>query len=340
MNEFYRRLFRRFSNPMFLLGLIIFTIFYFLLIKDFLLVKDSKVSILDDPNFFIYMIGAVISVFFMMSQYLNRKSDNSFDNNSTLRDELQELKYILNKERRRKDEFEFKDLFYKIDELNSKISKFKEFELDIQDKKDLYSHIENSIKNEIGQSVIKQINDIYGTSVLEDRKNKELLIDFDDIKQRLKSEIRILTKRANTNLAIGTSLTIVAGITLWVTVVSENISFTQIIDLSSHYIPRLSLIVFIEIFAFFFLKLYKTNLNGTKYYHNELTNVDLQIAALKSALIVKDTKVIENVVNQFSKTERNFIIPKDSTTIELEKIKSDREDKNGLLDLVKSLIKK
>ncbi|MBI5525005.1 MAG: hypothetical protein HY897_01580 [Deltaproteobacteria bacterium] len=41
----------------------------------------------------------------------------------------------------------------------------------------------------------------------------------------------------------------------------------------SHYVPRITTVTFIEVFAFFFLKLYRASLIEIKFYQNELTSL-------------------------------------------------------------------
>lgn len=326
-------------SPSFVLGILMFTLFYMLIIFDF---KDSGFSEFEvtDPKFIIYLVGMMMSAFFMMNRYFGRKPDST-ERDYELHEEFRLLRRELSRDIRTRSSRDSDDSVLKsLKLIQQQLESLTNVNLNPTDKEELFDYLDKSIRSNIGDSVIQRVNDIYGETILEDAKSQQLISDFDDIKDRLKSEIRVLTKRANTNLALGSSLTIVAGITLWFTVVSEEIIFTDMLSLSSHFIPRISLIVFIEIFAFFFLKLYKANLNGIKYYHNELTNVDLKISSLKSALISSEPKLLEQVISQLAQTERNFIVPKDSTTIELERLRTSNQDKNNVIELIKSLWQK
>lgn len=53
---------------------------------------------------------------------------------------------------------------------------------------------------------------------------------------------------------------------------------------TTHFLPRLTLVVFIEIFAYFFLRLYKSSLTEIKYFQNEMTNIEAKFIALYIAL--------------------------------------------------------
>ena len=78
-------------------------------------------------------------------------------------------------------------------------------------------------------------------------------------------------------------------------------------------------------FSFFFLKLYKSGLSEIKYFQNELTNVEMKFISLDISLRGKNTELISDVVSEFSKTERNFILNKGQTTVEIERGKLDNE---------------
>ena len=52
-----------------------------------------------------------------------------------------------------------------------------------------------------------------------------------------------------------------------------------------YFLPRISFVIFIEVFSFFFLRLYKANLSDVKFYQNELTNADARLVALEATLI-------------------------------------------------------
>ena len=83
------------------------------------------------------------------------------------------------------------------------------------------------------------------------------------------------------------------------------INYASIPDLLSHFIPRISIAVFIEVFSFFFLKLYKASLQEIKYFQNELTNIEMRGVALETALLASHNKTTEPIVEQLIRTDRN-----------------------------------
>jgi len=151
---------------------------------------------------------------------------------------------------------------------------------------------------------------------------------FDDCRRRLLMEIDSLGRRGNLNLGVGVATTLLGLTVLGITVfVYQPYKATDLVDLVSHYLPRLSLIILIEVFAYFFLSLYKAGLAEIKYFQNELTNIEAKQIAMQASLDAADNSMLSVVVTQLSTTERNHILTKDQTTVELEKAKLESESK-------------
>jgi hypothetical protein len=109
---------------------------------------------------------------------------------------------------------------------------------------------------------------------------------------RLQSEILALGRRANLNLIIGVITTLLAvGVLVYMVLIART-NFDSFTDLSSHYVPRITTVIFIEVFSFFFLRLYKSSLMEIKYYQNELTTLAAQQVALEASRLSQDTSVL------------------------------------------------
>ena len=98
--------------------------------------------------------------------------------------------------------------------------------------------------------------------------------------------------------------------------------------------PRLSLVILIEIFAYFFLGLYKSSLTEIKYFQNEITNIEAKYLAMDQAIILGDKPTIKKLLDHISKTERNFILKKGESTTLLESEKLNAQQQTKLLDAV------
>ncbi len=165
------------------------------------------------------------------------------------------------------------------------------------------------------------------------------IIDYTyQFRNRLKGHIQNISRNSNLNLLIGLIITSIAVSLLLYLVFNPASELNSYFALLSHYIPRILIIVFVEIFAFFFLRLYKANIAEIRYFHNELTNIDAKIIGLKSAIWIEDKEVLKSVINSIVETERNFILKKDESTIELEQIKFENEGNKNLSENLTKII--
>lgn len=232
----------------------------------------------------------------------------------------------------------------------------------------LIDSLKATIDQRFTEGVLKSIDEEFARRDLQNKQWERFITGLEETKKRLFEETGNLARRANLNLALGTVITILAGVGLVLlvlpsspdlnTYIKEWIGITQADpstftkdDLSTfikeghslsivlaHYIPRLSLIIFTELFAYFFLRLYKNGLDDIKYYQNELTNVELKISALKVALASNDNEILKLVIGELAKAERNFILKKDETTVELERIKSENLNAKDWLTHLQTLL--
>lgn len=161
--------------------------------------------------------------------------------------------------------------------------------------------------------------------------DKGIFIDLLDYMQkhsnRIKEYINNLSRNGNVNLIIGLATTLIAVYMLIFQIISKDANYSNYFELIAYYIPRFSIMLFIELFALFFLNLYRI-----KYFQNELTNIESKIISLKTSLYSKDNELIKMSIEKLLNTERNFIIKKGESTIELEKNKIESYD-------IKSLVK-
>ena len=149
----------------------------------------------------------------------------------------------------------------------------------------------------------------------------------DDTKNRIFQEINALRKRGNLNLALGAATTVIGLAFL-------GLSLTQIPkeleDVLAFYGPRVTLVLLVEVFAYFFLRLYKSSSEEIKFFQNELTTIEMKFSALQLAKEFSDKGTLKYVLKELAKTERNPS-PHQSTQRDGEK------NQNALLDAIKAL---
>jgi hypothetical protein len=154
----------------------------------------------------------------------------------------------------------------------------------------------------------------------------ELLDYIFKYRYRLLEHIKSLTKNSSLNLIIGLVTTIVGVVVLY-GIFMDSGELSVLV-----YFSRVSIAIFIELSSFFFLRLYSSNLFEIKYFHNELSNIDAKMIALKVALFKKDDETLKFILKELMKTERNQSLKKGETTVELEKMRFDREEAKTLTD--------
>jgi hypothetical protein len=249
----------------------------------------------------------------------------------------------------------------KILELTKEISDLKEIQNEIGRKfindEERDSLIQEIVK-ETGENTIKKIFD-ERISILKDDLEKKSSFDrilnaSEDIVNRLKIEISNLSLRSNINLVLGMSITLSGLYLLWSTVTivdasdllkqlasgGEDSNFKFFKNLMLPLVPRLLLVLFVEIFAYFFLRLYKDGLSEIKYFQNELTNVESKLVAVEFSYITGLQDSIKEAISMLSKTERNYILEKGQTTVELERAKSESDLTKNIIKTIPELLKK
>lgn len=205
------------------------------------------------------------------------------------------------------------------------------------DKEKLFDIITKTVSKNINEEFLKSLDEKYSIKIASEVRYKELLQNFDQTRIRIMRELDSLTRRGNLNLVIGSITTIIAVAVLFTSVYSKDLSFTETAKALGYFIPRVSTVIFIEIFSFFFLKLYRSNLNDVKYYQNEMTNIEFKTLSLKTALMSDDKETLRQIISDMNKTERNFILQKGETTAEIETSKNQNKFDKSFTDNLKSL---
>ncbi|GEM_PF-2298522 len=171
-------------------------------------------------------------------------------------------------------------------------------------------------------------------------KHSEIIFVFDEIQVRLKEECDRLNKQALINLFICffiafITIGYIGYVSIFATpdIIKPNFEFFLI-----RYIPRLVSIVSLLTIFLYFTRLYKSNILDVKYYQNELTNVEIKLVSLKTALNNSSAEIINHIIKEYAVIERNSIITKDQTTSELERIKIENEMNKDYLNKVWELL--
>lgn len=150
----------------------------------------------------------------------------------------------------------------------------------VEDRAKLLQELSESIKDQAAQDVMSRLQ----ASVEKNSKDvAELTLVARQSEQtidRLRQELFSLSKRGNLNLSIGIVTTLTGLLLLGMFVLREPQTATDATSFLIGFVPRISLVVLIEVFAYFFLRLYKATLTEIKYFQNEVTSMESKFLAL------------------------------------------------------------
>jgi hypothetical protein len=139
---------------------------------------------------------------------------------------------------------------------------------------------------------------------------------------RLETHVTSLRNASILNLFVGTFIAI-AGIVVLSSVFVGIEKFGVFTDkkvspldfLIFGLLPRVSATLFIQIFAYFFLLMYRSNLADIRYFQNEMSNLDVFGAAISMALRPDLSVTQKAVISALLKTERNRVMGKNQKVI-------------------------
>ena len=148
---------------------------------------------------------------------------------------------------------------------------------------------------------------------------------------RLRDELGALERRGNLNLSLGVAVAVGGLAVLGRFAFAAGNGDLPPAEAVSVFLPRLSLVLFIEVFAWFFLQTYRSTLAEIRYFQNELTNLESKAIALEASALAGTTAGLEAVIALIAATERNRVLERDQTTVELEGAKLSDERVSELL---------
>ncbi|MDV7553116.1 hypothetical protein R4530_13185 [Acinetobacter baumannii] len=203
------------------------------------------------------------------------------------------------------------------------------------ERKELIEEIKIKIENQASEDYFNQFKSKLRSELAQDNYETRTNITL----YRLEKERISLARRGNLNLVLGMMLSFIGLAILATSIFNASREYINLIDLLLHMLPKTVLALFIEVFAYFFLRLYKQSLDDIKFYQNELTNIEAKYLSLEIAKQTKNHKLISNILEELVKTERNFILENGQSTIEIEKEKISSANSSNLLKTVTDLLK-
>ena len=206
-----------------------------------------------------------------------------------------------------------------------------------EERAQLVAEAQKSLERSMRDGVLNEFESRYAPKILA-KNNQDAIRDlFIDCRERLLLEVGALGRRGNLNLIFGVLATCLAlGVLAWISFIltsqSETIAWGELTTL---YLPRIALAGFVQVFAFFFLRLYKSTLQEIKYFQNEITSIDMRMIALENTMYLEDNALTKEICIILAKTDRN--LGNGSPTVVMEK-GSNVNDR--LISLAEELLKK
>lgn len=168
----------------------------------------------------------------------------------------------------------------------------------------------------------------------------------DNSLRRLGGQVQALGARANRALTLGMFFAVFGLVILFFVLFLYNgyhvsvgaDGFVNWLDFIASYLPRLTLVVITEVVAFYFLRLYSRTLSELRSAQNEITNVEMKLIALENARAAGDADLIKKVTEILAMTERNAVIEKSQTTVEIERERAASDAQLGTLKVLTEIL--
>jgi hypothetical protein len=206
-----------------------------------------------------------------------------------------------------------------------------------EDHEQLLAETKQKLAESIQQSAIEEVRQKVEKGVVDERITF-LRESLKSSTYRLSRELNALARRGNLNLIIGTLATLAGFLIFGFMVLGGNFNSTTNGNFVQEFVPRISLILLIEIFAYFFLGLYKSSLNEIKYFQNELTNLESKLIAMEYAVQYSDHEAVSVILKQLASTERNFLLKKGESTVLVEQDKINAESDDSTIEKLTELV--
>ena len=260
-----------------------------------MLISISQVYMTKDVLLVSQVVGISLIVFGVAAQmftYLKVNKEQPTDD--SIKDELSLLrKELLRYSPRESVDSLLNEIRYSLKDVQRASVNLSQSERD-----ELLNSIKDSINNTLTEEFLNSVEEKYGAEAAYESKIRQLRVVYGDTRDRLGREVESLTRRANINLIIGSLTTFLAAILLVYIVLGSEVHQGDLNTFVWHYVPRLFVVIFIEVFSFFFLRLYKSSLSDIKYFQNEITNIDSKSLALETALMNIEGSFTDRVGNR------------------------------------------
>lgn len=324
MTDFFNYLARKYSITIVTMVTIMISVLLLVLVFLFSGIQNASSLLLgiisEKKDFFLYLsvFGGFLGVFVTaMTSYLNKGIGGR---------NIERTSHGIHKEILR--------LQRRLTEVEDKSSSGVSVEITESERNKLISDAKKRI---IGNTILLADSSLK-TDISNFKKSYSLHKLHTDMVLRLESEIDRLNRRGGVNLAIGTTIALTGILSLAYFLYSAP-AIADGLGFFIHHLPKLSFVIVVELFAYFFLRLYKNGFDEIKYFQNEITNIEMKVMSLKYVQEFKSEEMIKELAMHLMKTERNFILEKGQTTVSIEKDRLQNLSDSKLTNMISEIIK-
>jgi len=191
-------------------------------------------------------------------------------------------------------------------------------------------------KKEIYFKMIENCKDLFLTEFPKALSSSIYLNELANVDSNIRMQIKRLVYNSNLNLIIGILINSIGIIILFFSVYNLNDYSKE--NIIPYFIPRISIVIFMQIFSFFFLRLYKECLSDIKFFENEITNLNFKITSLKIALDKNEKEIVNQLIVNYSKVDRNSIYKKSVENKKSESSESQNESQQFITQVLDKVI--
>ena len=216
--------------------------------------------------------------------------------------------------------------------------------LDQTKQQELLNYAEQSLASITSEYITDQLQKKYGDAIRSSLHLDEVRRIYLSMYTRLLHERSAQAQRAIFNLLIGVGLGVVGLWLLYSFDTNTNPNATapdanNALNFARQFSVRFSLVLVIEILAFFFLRLYRIGLDEIKYFQNELTNLQSRMLALEAAFATTNKATQNEIFMEMARTERNFVLKKGESTVGIRLAEIEGAQSKGIVSILESLNK-
>lgn len=229
-----------------------------------------------------------------------------------------------------------------IEELSRLRSKF-ERELEIrrsiskEDEQTLVATLVERVKTQTAADVIADIR----KEIAESDFSRLIEENAQGTLRRVYREIEALGRRGSLNLVLGVIMALSGVGLLAYMVLGSSDNQADLTSFLMAFLPRLSIVAIVELFSYFFLRLYKASLADIKYFQNEATNIESGLLALRVALKLQSAPEIKQAITALLAVDRNTPLTAGLTTREIEDAKMFKDPASvsiqSLIEIIKAV---